>query len=88
MTKKPLAASERAKADQPGLVDAELMHAVDHHDAGREPDSARQVEARGNWLTAEVEGRIVGIDGMDFVVGDPAGGARIGNAMSREAARR
>ena len=71
------------KVYQPGLVDAELVHSVNDDNAGRESESAGQIDASGNWLAAKVESGVVNIDGAHFVVGDPSRGIRIGNALQQ-----
>ena len=68
---------------QPRLVDAQPVHAVNNDDAGREADSARHVDMRRNRLALKVEGGVAHVNGMHFVVGQPSGGIRIGDALQQ-----
>ena len=78
------AGRERSReANQPRLIDAQLVHAMHDNNARREADATRQVNARGNRLPAKVERGVVHVDGMYVVVGDPAAGMWIGNASQK-----
>ena len=78
------AGRQRAReAHQARLVDAELVHAVHHDDAGRETDASRRIHSRRDGLAVELEGFVARFYRMDIVVGDPAAGMGIGNARKQ-----
>ena len=68
---------------QPGIVDPQPVHAVNNDDAGREANSARHVHMHRNRVASEVEGGVAHVNRMHFVVGQPSGGIRIGNALQQ-----